>query len=77
MKEIKQRIKEMKCKIIGCVFIHEIYAIKSHNKARVKYKVVESDTCTRCGRVNTKILSRGLSRVDLLKKEWFITEYQD
>lgn len=56
--------------MFGCIKIEEMYAERHINK----YSIIERCYCERCKKGQTTILKSNLSRVELLKQEWFLSK---
>lgn len=74
---MKNKINNLLCLLFGCVEFEEVYAIKYSKDNKSKYRIVRRDVCSRCGKEHSDVLRTNLSRVDLLKNEWFIIKNQN
>lgn len=70
---MKKKIKDLICKYFGCNMFTEVYAFEYFVSKKPKYYIIERHICFRCGKQEIKYLAKGLSRVELLKQGWFIT----
>lgn len=75
---MKQKIKKLRCKIFGhSQTLEEVYAVRlPYSDARNPlYNIVSDTVCLRCDKVlHREILAYSLTRKDMLRKKWFITE---
>lgn len=75
---MKQKIKKLRCKIFGHgQTLEEVYAVRlPYSDARNPlYNIVRDTVCLRCDKVlHREILAYSLTREDMLRKKWFITE---
>ena len=75
---MKQKIKKLRCKILGHgQTLEEVYAVRlPYSDARNPlYNIVSDTVCLRCDKVlHREILAYSLTREDMLRKKWFITE---
>ena len=74
---MKQKIKRLICRILGHVELEEVYAVKlAYSDARNPlYNIVRDTVCLRCGKVlHREKLAYSLTREEMLRKKWFITD---
>ena len=75
---MKQKIKKLRCKIFGHgQTLEEVYAKKiPYSDARNPlYNIVSDTVCLRCGKtVKHEILAYSITREDMIRKKWFITD---
>lgn len=75
---MKQKIKKLRCKIFGHgQTLEEVYAVRlPYSDARNPlYNIVSDTVCLRCDKVlHREILAYSLTREDMIRKKWFITE---
>ena len=75
---MKQKINNMICRIFGhSQTIEEVYAQKLpySDASNPLYNIVRNTVCLRCGKtVKYEILEYSITRKDMIRKKWFITE---
>lgn len=78
--DIKLKIKRLICRWFGHKDYTERYASKCtsffgypYPKSDRHYIVVEDIICERCGRIHSRHLTQPMTRAELLKNGWFIT----
>ena len=75
---MKQKIKKLICRVAGHgQTIEEVYAVKlAYSDARNPlYNIVSDTVCLRCDKViKREILAYSLTREDMLRRKWFITD---
>ena len=82
---MKQKIKELICRIFGHRNFVEVSAVPyyAHNGhghrhyRKVRYAIIERTTCERCKDSDYRILANGLSRAQMLHDGWFIENFED
>ena len=71
-------MKKLICRLFGHRDFEEVYAVKrisfgNHNPEQGrKYDIIYDIRCSRCGRIERRVLRGNASRAELLKEGWFI-----